>query len=54
MSKTLSQYAYGGLIFGGLASVLGITGFKATGLPAGPLIVIAGTVFFLLSLGFKR
>jgi ABC-type Mn2+/Zn2+ transport system permease subunit len=54
MSKTLSQYAYGGLLFGSLASVLGIVGFTYTGLPAGPLIAIAGTVFFLVSLGFKR
>jgi len=54
MSKTLTQYAYGGLLFGSLASVLGIVGFTYTGLPAGPLIVIAGTIFFLVSLGFKR
>jgi len=33
---------------------LGIFGFRVTGLPAGPLIVIVGAFFFLVSLGFKR
>jgi zinc transport system permease protein len=54
MTKNLTQYSYGGLILGSLASILGILGFRYTGLPAGPLIVIAGTFFFLVSLGFKR
>jgi ABC-type Mn2+/Zn2+ transport system permease subunit len=54
MSKSLNQYSYGGLILGGLASILGIFGFRFTGLPAGPLIVIVGTFFFLVSLAFKR
>jgi zinc transport system permease protein len=54
MTKNLAQYSYGGLILGSLASILGIVGFRYTGLPAGPLIVIAGTFFFLVSLGFKR
>jgi zinc transport system permease protein len=54
MSKTLSQYAYGGFFLGCLATVLGIAGFKLTGFPAGPLIVIVGSFFFLLSLGVKR
>jgi ABC-type Mn2+/Zn2+ transport system permease subunit len=54
MSKNLTQYSYGGLVLGGLASILGIVGFKVTGLPAGPLIVIVGSFFFLVSLGLKR
>jgi zinc transport system permease protein len=54
MTKNLAQYSYGGLILGSLASILGIVGFRYTALPAGPLIVIAGTFFFLVSLGFKR
>jgi zinc transport system permease protein len=54
MTRNLTQYSYGGLILGSLASILGIVGFRYTGLPAGPLIVIAGTFFFLVSLGFKR
>jgi ABC-type Mn2+/Zn2+ transport system permease subunit len=54
MSKSLTQYSYGGLILGSLACILGIVGFRVTGLPAGPLIVIVGTFFFLVSLGLKR
>jgi ABC-type Mn2+/Zn2+ transport system permease subunit len=54
MSKSLTQYSYGGLILGSLACILGISGFRFTGLPAGPLIVIVGTFFFLVSLGLKR
>jgi zinc transport system permease protein len=54
MTKNLTQYSYGRLILGSLGSILGIVGFRYTGLPAGPLIVIAGTFFFLVSLGFKR
>jgi len=54
MSKSLTQYSYGGLILGSLATILGIFGFRVTGLPAGPLIVIVGTFFFLVSLGFKK
>jgi zinc transport system permease protein len=54
MTKNLTQYSYGGVILGSLASILGIVGFRYTGFPAGPLIVIAGTFFFLVSLGFKR
>ena len=54
MSKSLTQYSYGGLILGSLACILGISGFRLTGLPAGPVIVIVGTFFFLVSLGLKR
>lgn len=54
MSKNLTQYSYGGLILGSLATILGIFGFRVTGLPAGPLIVIVGAFFFLVSLAFKR
>jgi ABC-type Mn2+/Zn2+ transport system permease subunit len=54
ISKSPTQYSYGGLILGSLACILGIFGFRFTGLPAGPLIVIVGTFFFLVSLGLKR
>jgi ABC-type Mn2+/Zn2+ transport system permease subunit len=54
MSESLTQYSYGGLILGSLACILGIFGFRFTGLPAGPLIVIVGAFFFLVSLGLKR
>jgi ABC-type Mn2+/Zn2+ transport system permease subunit len=54
MSRSLTQYSYAGLILGSAACLLGIFGFRVTGLPAGPLIVIVGAFFFLVSLGLKR
>jgi len=54
LSRNLSQYSYGGTMFGILACVLGIIGFKFIGIPAGLLIVITSTSFFLISLIFKR
>jgi ABC-type Mn2+/Zn2+ transport system permease subunit len=54
MSKNLTQYSYGGLFLGSLACIVGIFGFRFTGLPAGPLIVIVGAFFFVVSLGLKR
>ena len=53
-SRSLSQYAYGGLIAGSLGCVLGILLFKLTGFPAGPLIILVSTFFFLISLIFKK
>jgi len=43
-----------GILFGVLSSVLGISLFKITGFPAGPLIVLSSTLFFLISLIFKK
>ena len=54
LSKNLFQYSYGGLILGALACALGIIGFKFTGINAGPLIIIASAVFFLISLILKK
>jgi len=54
LSKNLSQYSYEGTVFGSLACVLGITGFKFIGIPAGLLIVIISALFFLVSLIFRR
>lgn len=54
LSKNLFQYSYGGMILGSLASTLGILGFKFTGIPAGPLIIVTSALFFLISLIFKR
>lgn len=53
-SKNLVQYSYGAMILGGLAGILGIVGFKLSGIPAGPLIIISGALFFLISLIFKK
>ncbi|HOK35512.1 MAG TPA: metal ABC transporter permease [Candidatus Pacearchaeota archaeon] len=54
VSKSLSQFSLFGLLFGVLSTLLGILLFKITGLPAGPLIVIVATLFFLISIIFKN
>jgi len=54
LSKNLFQYSYGGMILGSLSCILGILVFRFTGIPAGPLIIITNTFFFLISLIFKR
>jgi len=54
LSKNLFQFSFLGLLFGAVSSFLGILLFKATGFPAGPLIIIVATFFFLISLIFKR
>jgi len=55
LSKNLVQYAYGGLISGSLACAFGILGSTFfPGIPVGPLIIIISTIFFLISLIFKR
>jgi zinc transport system permease protein len=54
VSLNLIQYSYGGFLFGSLSCILGTVAFKLTGLPIGPLIVIAGTFLFLISLFFKK
>lgn len=48
VSQNLNQYAYRSLVAGSLASVIGIVGFAVTGIPAGPLIIIASAVLFLI------
>lgn len=54
LTKSLFQYSFGGLMFGGLSSFLGILGFRFTLIPAGILIILTSTLFFLASLIFKR
>jgi ABC-type Mn2+/Zn2+ transport system permease subunit len=54
LSRNLAQYAFGAMIIGGLSSSLGILTFKLTGFPAGPLIILASTLIFLISLIFKK
>ena len=54
LSKNLLQYSYGGMILGSLSCILGIVGFKLTGIPAGLLIIMTSALFFLISLIFKR
>ena len=50
LSRNLFQYSYGGLTFGLLSSLLGVSLFQLTRLPAGPMIIISSTAFFLLSI----
>jgi ABC-type Mn2+/Zn2+ transport system permease subunit len=53
ISRNLSQYAYGGLIAGVLASVFGVLVFKFIGIPVGPAIIIVSVIFFLVSVVIK-
>jgi len=52
--KNLSQYSWGALIVGIVSAVLGIFAFKFINLPAGPLIILAGTFMFLISIFFNK
>ncbi len=53
LSKNLFQFSFLGTFLGVLSSLLGILLFKTTGFPAGPLIILVSTSFFLISLIFK-
>jgi ABC-type Mn2+/Zn2+ transport system permease subunit len=54
LSRNLSQYAFGATIVGSISSSVGIVLFKLTGLPAGPLIILASTAIFLVSIFLKE
>ncbi len=54
LSRNLTQYAFGAMVIGIISSFLGIFFFKLTGFPAGPLIILANTFIFLISMVFKR
>ncbi len=54
IGKNLSEYIYFSVFFGSFSAFSGILLFYFTRLPAGPLIIISGTVIFLLSVFFKR
>lgn len=54
LSKNLFQFSFFGLLLGVISSLFGIFLFKITGFPAGPLIIIVSTFFFLISLIFKN
>lgn len=49
-SKTMHQYTWLSMFIGSASAVLGVLLFQITGWPAGPLIILVGTVFFLISL----
>ena len=54
LSKNLIQYSYGGLILGSLGCILGIATAEFARISAGPAIIIANTLGFLVSLILKR
>ncbi len=54
LSNNMNQYAYGGAIAGGLASVLGIVMYQLFTVPAGLAIILTSAGFFLLSAALKR
>jgi len=54
LSRNLAQYSFGAMIIGIISSSLGILLYKITGFPAGPLIILASTFIFLISMAFKR
>jgi len=54
LSKNLFQYTFLATFFGIISTFLGILLFKFTGFPAGPLIIMAGALIFLISMVLKR
>lgn len=54
LSRNLVQYSLGAMVIGIISSFLGILFFKLTRFPAGPLIILANTLIFLISMIFKR
>ncbi|HEY4510269.1 MAG TPA: metal ABC transporter permease [Candidatus Paceibacterota bacterium] len=54
LSNTMRQYSYGSLALGAISSVLGITIFKFTHIPAGPAVVLIAIFFFLITLVMKK
>jgi len=54
LSKNLKEYSLGSIIFGIFSCLFGSLLFKITYFPAGPLIILISTLFFLISLIFKR
>lgn len=54
LSKNLFQYTFLATFFGITSAFLGILLFKLTELPAGPLIILVLTFFFLISLILKK
>jgi len=54
LSNNFFQYSYGALLIGLISALFGITLFKLTGLPAGPMIIISSSFFFVFSLALKQ
>ena len=54
LSKNLKEYYLGSVVLGILSCLFGSLLFNFTGFPAGPLIILTSTFFFLISVIFKR
>ncbi len=54
ISRTISHYAWSSLIIGAISAIIGVSVFKFVHLPAGPLIILTGSLFFLISLLFHK
>ncbi len=54
LSKTSFQYSFGSLIFGAISAILGILLATVYNPPAGLLIILIGTLIFLLSTFFRK
>jgi zinc transport system permease protein len=54
LSQNMFQYAFGAILIGIISSSLGIFISEFSGFPAGPLIILANAVTFLISTIFKR
>lgn len=54
LSRNIKEYSFLALFLGIFSAVLGIFLFKLFQFPAGPMIILASTFFFLLSLILKR
>jgi zinc transport system permease protein len=54
ISQNMFQYAFGAILIGIISSSLGIFISEFSGFPAGPLIILANAVTFLISTIFKR
>lgn len=54
ISRNLRRYSYNALLIGIISCVSGVLIFKIFNLPAGPFVILAATLIFLISLAFKR
>ncbi len=54
LSRNLFQYSYGALIIGVMSCIFGILLSRLTEFPAGPLIILTATFFFLISLIWQK
>jgi len=54
VSKSAAGYSFGSLFFGVLSAILGIFLAQLYGLPAGLLIILVGTLIFVVSIFLRR